>query len=444
MISALSVVCILVGYFLQSLYAIIAGKKRLSGTYAYEDNSSKFRSSQAVLPIIIAVAIAVITRYIVEKMYRESAGSYYDEYSPVPYVAAVVVFLLILSGIAMWFYSPIRLASLKVFLPATAIMLIEYAFSFFVGGTFGNVFALCAIIFFTCAVILMNQVYIQRTFKGSVVSVITPQARFYNIWLAILLILFAFLLFLFIYVIFTGISILLKIALFFILGNILRETPDGTSQYYDSYDSSEIAGEFMSMVFGQKGTQSAQTQFIFAVFVVIVIAFILFLILRKKISLKKIYAAFHAWIQNIIAFFAVAYDFNRIKPNKKNINYKDEEEKLQDKYISSNYERKMNAMTYRDFQHQMAKLKTYDEKIGYAYKTLLQMYQKMNLKLKSSDTPRETKVKIQNGMQSPEIGDITEAIELVKYAELELDKTDSAKAEQVLSTMCNTIKKYMY
>lgn len=436
---------VLLGYFLQSLYGLVTGNKRLSGTYSYEDDTANFKSAQAVVPIIIAVMIAVFMRSVLNNMLINYAntteGAYYDQYSLVPYVGSAAIFIMIFCGIAMWFYSPVRLASIKFIFPGIAIMVIEFALSFMVSGIPGNIFTVCGMIFFSCAVILLNQVYIRKSFKGSVVSIMTPEARFFNIGLSLMFVLFAGLIFIAMSIIYTGLSVVIKIILFFILSGILRDSPNNEFQFYDT---GEAAAEFNSVIFGRNADQAQQTQLVFAVFILIFFAILMFIIFRKKINLKKIFAWLHAWIENIIAFLTNAYDFNKLQKNIININYKDEEIKIQDAHIVEYSKTGSKTRTYKDFLHNMSRMKSYDEKIGYAYKTLIRMYQKMNLKIKDSDTPRQIRQKIELGVQTTEIGDITEAIELVKYAELELDKTDKAKSERVLEIICGIIKKYMY
>jgi hypothetical protein len=97
--------------------------------------------------------------------------------------------------------------------------------------------------------------------------------------------------------------------------------------------------------------------------------------------------------------------------------------------------------SYRAFMTRLGKLKTYDEQLCYAYAVLIRMYKKMNISIKHSDTPRETEKKVKNALSDAEISKITADFEAVRYAEQD---PGEAEAAEILSNICNAVKRYMY
>jgi hypothetical protein len=444
---AVIIAAILIGYGMQLLFARITGHKNmaLKNIYTYEDENVGFHSYQAIFPVIMAVVIAVFVLNFTSAYLREysiqNPAEYYDEFSAIPFTVALVTFVSMFLGIVIWFFPPHYLARPRVFFPCLGVFGVLFALGHYVVSDPQEMWLICGSGFFCGAIILMNQTYIQKTFRGSVVSIITPKARLFNLRLVVLLIVMIVVLFFLLSVIFTGLGILIKMLFFFILYATLEETVFTGEEYYES---SEQAMAFQAAVFGRRNEEAAQNQLFFAIFVsLIVIAFSIFM-LRKKINFKQIFAKLEAWFALIAAFLSLAYDFNIKVPQRgRFVNYRDEETKLQDAKISE-YNKAKPADGYKDFRTQLSKLKTYDEKLGYAYKTLIAVYQKMHIKIKGSDTPREAEGKIRHSVETQEINEITQVLEQVKYAEIDLSSQNKEKAEEIINKISAIIKKYMY
>jgi len=439
---------VLIGFGLQSLYARVTGNgsMALKSIYTYEDDYVRFESAHAIVPIAICVVLAVVvsnlTRNYLDYVAMLNPADYYDDESIVPFMVALVTFVCMFLGNVIWFFPPHYLARPRVFFPCLAVMAIQFAASVYGITAPQGVWLICASGFFIGAFILLNQTQILKTFRGSVVSIITPRVRFFNLRLVAVIMVIAIFLYFFLAVVFTGLSIIVKGMFFFILYSTFEETIlFGEEQYYES---TEQATAFAKAVFGRNYQDATQNQLLFAIFILVIVMGFLLLMLRKKIYFNKIFAKFDAWFANIMAFFSLSYDLNMKVPKRGRFtNYRDEENKLQNAKISE-YNKTHPADGYKDFRIQLAKLKTYDEKIGYSYKTLITVYQKTHIKVKNSDTPRQAEVKIKYGAETPEINEITEALEQVKYAGVDISKQDKQKAEEILEKISTIIKRYMY
>ena len=119
------------------------------------------------------------------------------------------------------------------------------------------------------------------------------------------------------------------------------------------------------------------------------------------------------------------------------INYKDEVETL-DKVKTTRTQQalsRIGKLTLRDFNSEMAGLKSDEEKLSYSYMVMISLLSELNTSLRAADTPRELAGKIAATMEFPQIGEITNLIEEIKYAEAAGDADTSARVLTSVRTM---------
>ena len=155
---------------------------------------------------------------------------------------------------------------------------------------------------------------------------------------------------------------------------------------------------------------------------------------------------FILWLREVLDTILIGAGIIKVSfdPNKEeedSLNYKDEVKKLQNAGIRDYRAMAESTDSYRLFLTRLGRLKTYDEQLCYAYAVLLKMYRKMNVALKTSDTPRQVQGKVERALTQTEIEQITKDFERVRYASEEPDDTEAAV---ILNNICSTVKRYMY
>jgi hypothetical protein len=96
---------------------------------------------------------------------------------------------------------------------------------------------------------------------------------------------------------------------------------------------------------------------------------------------------------------------------------------------------RIGKLTLRDFNSEMAGLKSDEEKLSYSYMVMISLLSELNTSLRAADTPRELAGKIAATMEFPQIGEITNLIEEIKYAEAAGDADTSARVLTSVRTM---------
>ena len=285
----------------------------------------------------------------------------------------------------------------------------------------------------------MNQTYIIKIFRGSVVSVITPPARFYNMLLVFAMVVMIILLLGFMFLILSGFAILFKMLGFILIYSVLRGNDSQSDMEY--YDSEEAAVDFSGAVFGREGGNFSY--FIFSAFIAVIVIILIVTIFGRTNFFKNLFLKLQKFLQDILDFFSnSAYFWGHSDYSNTFVSYRDEEIKLQNAKIREYNPNEASFKTYKDFQAKLSKCNTTNEKLTCAYLTLIYLYRKMNISIKTSDTPREIKEKVSKSVDNKtEINDMTQAIELIKYAEVEPDKYS---AEKTLDSVCAIIKRYLY
>lgn len=433
------------GYFLQSMNARLQHKKAsLDGFSSLTEGTlSEFKSVYAAIPITLLVVVSVPLMLGFDLALRAMCDSgFAPRYDLIYTVFFGFIFLLSsIIGVVIWFYPVQRLSNIYVLMGGAAIFYVESFFVALYASAYPKwIIALPLVLFTICVLLIFNQSNLQKQYRGSVVSVMTPTSRLYNVFLVFML----FVLFIasayVIYVMLSGIWIIIKAVIYVLLYKILRNQTDSSDYDIYSYvDSDEASSQFRRSVMPSGDAN------VFTVFLIfIVLALILYVGIRKG-YLIKLFVRIREWIQEVISTFLIGKDIfkNSFDPNatEEIINYKDEVKRIQNAAIRD-YDSMADATDdYKTFLRELGKLNDYDSQLCYSYSVLLKMYKKMNIALKSSDTPREIEKKVERSVSKAEINRITADYEKLRYAEVQV--TD-IEAKEILENICGEIKRYMY
>lgn len=441
-----------IGYACQALYAKLTGKKASTDGFDSRRDGvlNRFSFINAAVPILVCAVIAVGSFFLFEayltSLWKQGILIYYDVVYPLIY--AIILFVCNIAGICIWFYPLERLADLRVILGSVVLYLIETFFLILNSAVLkenidlGPVLGVPVGIFISCLLIILSQSVMTTKYRGSVVSVITPSARFYNLFLVIILVLAFLLVSVFTYVCVAGITILIKSLIYVAL---FRTFYGASNEYgYNAYDYEYVDSEEAGRMF-TRDVMTPENQYIIAVFLMFLLLSVALFALAKSGILRKILRGIREWIRMIIYTILLGTDI--MKHADMDIgfdpffNYKDEKKSLQNAAIRDYDAMAEDTDTYRYFMSRLGRLKTFDEQLCYAYSVLLKMYKKINIALKSSDTPREVKGKVIKSIPSDEITQITADFEKIRYGE---EVPDDFEASQVLNRICNVIKRYMF
>lgn len=436
---------VVLGYFIQHGISSLLGQRisrdgldnRRTGVM------NGFRISYAFFPILIVIAVSFLlrfgfTRYLYY-LFKSGAIDHYDQHSAYPYMVMFLFIACALGGIIIWFYPMERLSNIYVMIVGTALFMIEFALTFtayfdstvlsLVGGSFG--------IFISCMMLIYNQSNLQKTYQGSVVSIITPASRFYNMLLVLVLLVCLLFALGVSYVVLSGIFLLLRVLFYLILYKLFYGyVAPNENITYEYVDMEDEAVKF------SRNVMDTGSQYMIAMFLMLAFIIVVVIIGIRTGYLQKIYR----YIYDIIADFFNTISIGRemmkdIDPFDNTYNYKDQKKKLQRASINDYINMAERTDNYKSFMQRLSKLPDYEAQISYAYAMLVTVCKKSSVNLKISDTPREVKSKVTHMIAEDEIAEITRDFEAVKYAESELSPTE---ASSILNKICAIIKRYIF
>lgn len=439
----LSVLFAFLGYFLQHINAKLQNKRAsLDGFSSLSQGIvAEFRPTYAALPIALLILISIPLSLAFDSIMRLMFANGIIQFYDVIYAVFFALIFLIASiiGVVVWFYPVQRLSNVYILLGGAAIFYFETFFTVLNTSYNGFVIAFPLVIFTMCVLLIFNQSNLQKQYRGSVVSVMTPSSRLYNVFLVFLL----FLLFIatayVVYVMISGIWIIIKSIIYVLLYKLLRSSTDGELNEYDYIDTDEASSNFRKSILPDGNANT------FAVFIfMIAIGAILYFGIRKGF-LIKVFVKIRDWISDVIYVFITGREIfrNSFDPNAEDeiINYKDEVKRIQRASVRDYNEMADATSDYKMFLRELGKLQDYDSQLCYAYSVLLKMYRKMNIMLKKSDTPREVETKVERAMAKANIEKITADFEKIRYAENEVSDVE---ASAILGNICEEVKRYMY
>lgn len=439
-----SIILFAAGYGMQALYgAVMSRAVDVRPGYrdetGYESSVRAFEPLHAALPIIIAGVLTYISigifDNILHRMYKSGIIPTYDPDSLFPYFGAIAVLILVLAGIILWFYPPVRVISLKTILAYLVVMGLTFLFEGLIGID-TSISSVCLLFFVVSAIIVLNQSNIHRKITDTI-SAVSVSARYDNL-LFVLLTLIAIFLALFVFAaIFEGLSFIFRFIFLFITIKMLGKSGDDSAV---DYQDPEVINEvFLRELF--KGRR-ASSKVLVVIFFIALAFFLYLLITNNKESTKRFIAWVRKLIDSIMMFFMNIRSYDRkVKHVPVFVNFTDEVIKLQDATIRPYEKAGLEKKSYRDFEAHLNALPTDEERLQFAYVTLLSVYRSLKFSLLNSDTPREVRDKIiaQSSQSSATMQEITDAIEMVDYIERLPEKEEYTSA---LQKMCQIIKQH--
>ena len=448
-LTTIAVLSTVFGYIMQNAVAKAAHKTASTdGLGSFDDGvlegfSLKYAGIPITVSAVLAGAALLLHNIVMQSMVDSGIIAYHSMVYSI--LMAAVVLVSAVMGSVIWFYPLERLANVYLLLASAAIFFIEFALALVTSQPGSNtitVLGMAFAVYLVCMMIIFNQNSLQQKYRGSVVSVMTPAARMYNLFLVFLLFLCMLAVFAVSYVTLSGLYLLGKIVLIYVMYKFFYGVTSPESEYdeYAFLEGDEAADLFMKNAMMDQGDRILLSYFFAGglTLAAIIVG------LRTGI-LQKAIRAVKAWLIDFFTTIFIGSDIFRssFDPNAVGgmYNYKDEKKKLQTADIGNFVDLADSTDTYKLFLQRLGKLKTYDEQLCYAYVMLIRMYKKMNIPLKLSDTPREMEKKVSRALTENEIEQITKDFESIHYAEVQ--KSD-AEAAAILNNLCTTIKRYLY
>ena len=428
----------LLAYVLQSIVLSAIGKKRETD-YSWEGSAKYFVFRQA-LPVLLLCTVGILLSHsfwfeYYRQLMLKGLLTTFDEYSIQPFMSQISSFILMGLGVRSAFYPPSQLMSIRRVLISTGVSLLLFTFLSIsyssqslsdIVFSFRLVFGICFIIYIICAVIIMNQCVIVRKSLATTVAKIGKNARIYEMRIVIIWMLGTLLVGLFAYMLIGGIWYILKFLVFLILWQLLNHTASQNHQQFNGpeiesavFESNNFAGPAMVL-----GT------------IVTIIAVILMIIFARTGAVQAFFRAISNWLASIIAMIMGKDTY----VPESEINYRDEIEMLNvpPSARRTQFYTMSGKPTLRDFNSRLGQLKTVEEKLTYSYVVMIELLRELNPSLSHSDTPHELSEKISAAIPISGIDEITDAIELISYAE----ECPSTKASSdALRAVCAVIEK---
>ncbi len=432
------------GYFFQWIFGTVTKIKRAADNNSYDTIENYFKPHQALINFIIALLVGIAMKEIIADYlkYRYETGmdQIFDKYSLTPYSVAILTTAAMITGIVVWFYPFGKIISIKTVIPLIAVFFINFMLITIYGGISQSFVTLSMLIFIICSFFTLNQSNILKTYRISRTVKITPSARLYNIKLILFVILGLAAILIITLSFITGIGVIVRIVLFFILKSVFQrdEITDDASDIARSFSDSVFNGLIDSM-----DINGNVSKMFFLLFFIIILCVIVFFILshRREVwyLIKKF---FMTLIQNVFDFLINVIDFN--KPDKENyiiLDYRDDEMKMDESAIKEyDPQKNLKKNNYRDFIMKLNTIQNDSEKIKFAYSVLIAYWKTANIGISDSDTPREIMAKILYENNNTDIEVITDVFESVKYAEINIEQQ---RSEKTLDSICVLLQRYL-
>ena len=448
-LSAVAILSTVFGYAVQNAVAKTAHKTASTDGFGSlrEGILSGFSLKYAGVPITISLAAATGALFLFHSVMQMLWEAGIIVYTNIIYgiLMGVIVLVSAVSGCAIWFYPLERLANVYILLASAVIFFVEFALALLTsqpGTNTVTVLGIAFAVYLICMMIVFNQNSLQQKYRGSVVSVMTPSARMYNLFLVFMLFLCLLGVFAVMYVMLSGLYLLARLVLFYVLYKFFYGVTNPGSEY-DEY--SYLEGDEAADLFMQNAMMDQGDRILISYFFAGTLTLLAVMVGLRTGALQRALRAAKAWLVDFFMTIFIGSDIFRssFDPDDAEAlyNYKDEKKKLQNADIRDFEALADSTDNYKLFLQRLGRLKTYDEQLCYAYVMLIRMYKKMNINLKQSDTPREVEKKVARALTAEEIEQITRDFEGIRYANEE--KSD-AEAAAILNNLCTTIKRYLY
>ena len=430
-----------VGYFLQAAVSRAMGFKRELETRAYEPEYKYFKLNRAVpvwvIAFILSFGVSFLTdRFLYERSKLPTYG--YDPESLIPATIAMLFVAIVAVGSFVWFFPYNRIMAGSGLITGLVLHAVSFALYTTVKAPGAVAVGFCFVGYAFCALISANQYALGRTYRGTVVSFMTPQTRRYNMVLALALVV-VFCLILFVaYLIVNGV----RVSVLFVFQTLLRAAMNNGEGYTEE-EEKNIFESISKNVFGTKEAASSVNYWLYWVFVVMAVVALVVVFARRRPEFKRIVAWLKAKLVALFEYIWLPVKHNFEGEDYYFSNYVDEEIKLQKHEISSGRRENANEkMTWREFSIILHTKRSKEEKYRYAYSVFVDRLRKMPLFVRKSDTPRKIRERLSASgkvTSKREIELITEAFEQIEYA----GKPATPETEKALEALCDKIRENM-
>lgn len=429
------------GYFMQAGASAIMGYKRELETRAYESEYKYFRKNRAFPVWIITAILSFAANHIADRYLYERSKQLtysYDPDSLIPLTVAIIFFVVVALGSFVWFFPYNRLMTGSGLYTGLTVLLIVFVFHSSVQSPTVVCVGVCLIGYAFCALFAANQYSLGRTYRGTVVSFMTPQTRKYNLLLSLgLAAVFLCLLFV-AYLIVNGV----RICVLFVLAALFRAANSNEAGYTEE-EEQDIYDNISTVLFGREDVVHSANYWLFIVFVILFVIMCAVFLTRRRPEFKLIIARLKAWIVWLFEFIWIPIRDYSDQGEEFFTNYIDEEIKLQkDEVQAKRRSEAVSRMTWHDFNSQLRAKHSEEEKYRFAYSTFVTQLRKMPLFVKKSDTPRKIRERLTASgkiASKHELEIITEAFEQIEYA----DKPATPETEKALEALCDKIRENM-
>jgi len=432
----LTAAVVLTGFFMQALYAKITGNE--PNYYDYRKSLDReyrgFSFGAAVIPVIIAAALSVgvkiFTDRLLYRVFMIGLHGVYDAQSVFPYVSAVVFFLLMCLGIAVWFLPFEAFTEQNMIVVYVMTFIAQYVFS--LAGGSETLCAACAFIVLTSFLFVSNKNLLDKRTRGA--AVISADAHRFNRILVCVCIAAAAGLFMIIRTVFGALADAASDAGMNIIRTVFRE-PDKVPKTVP--EQRAPSDDVLSWLFFDEADRSFDiaAPIISALLVAAVAAII---VLYRKNLLSGVIKAVKSFFESIASFLSRPY-------RKRTQNAAVEARRsFRDEVTSLGFETGVGApgsiKTYAEFSLRLRALRRFEEKLPFAYSMLVYLIRKRSDgAVKPSDSPREMSRKAEAaGIDG--IRGITELYETEVYAGRNVGE---AERERLLEKICGLVRRYI-
>lgn len=426
------------GYFIQAGVCAATRFRRELETRAYEPEHKYFKQNRAfpvwVFTVFLSVFVSKLTDlYLIEQAKKPTVV--YDPESAVPFLAATAFVIVVAMGSFVWFFPYNRVMTDKGLIIGAISNMIVFVLHSMVRSPGTGTVGVCLIGYALCALISANQYAIGRSYRGTIVSFMTPQTRKYNLLLSLGLVgVFGILLF-FAYLIVNGI----RVCVLFLLATLMSAANGGA----ESVEEDTISTTLSDMLWGRQGAVHSANYWLFLAFVVFFVIFVIIVLVRRRAEFVRFVKWLKDWLVYLFEIFWLPIRDNLEHEDYYFTNYVDEELKVQkDELRAKRREESRSKMTWQEFNLTLRTKKSEEEKYRYAYSTFVGQLRRMPTFVKKSDTPRKIRERLAASgrvTSKQEIEMITEAFEQIEFA----DRPATPETEKALDKLCEKIKENM-
>lgn len=435
-----------VGYGVMALWARITHRTREEdGDSGYESGGRHFSLGAAAVPLALAVVAGLFVRSFAARMEylyaMNTVGAYYDPDSVLPYFVMALFLFLWIFGTVLWFIPTERLFSHRTATISVAVAFIGFCYSYMVGE--GSAAAgLCFIGYIFTTAVGLNQRSLTRSYRGTVMALVSTRARLYNIRLvcifcaAVLLMSFAG------WVVVVGIGTIARATLYIM---VHAEVSSGGTDGLDPPSATDGASLFNMYVFGAHEADDTANYYAFCIFAVIAVLALIVFVFRRARDVRRLIEAVKALCLRLIDFifspitanlpFFVA---NMRRESDDNCTFEDDEERLtSDPKIGHGKKYERARRTKRDFLAGLKAERTEADRLCYAYAVYVSQMREIPQLIKRSDTARELSKKVRHSRAGGDADmiDVTHAFERAKYS----GDIDPAEARAATDKLCRVV-----